>query len=206
MKAKQVRAEHEKLKTFWEQEGKRMRKTLGTPQLTRLHDSNAPGIDIRHLHNRFGWQAGGGVHCAGTLYRTENFIRIADEKRCGNKKGQTIHLEHTVPIATLALEIKNISKVTPYETLMWVLEHSVITAATHEERQTIVRSGQHRSSNVFTKDGDRGYPFRRYCSDRHLLIWDVVNCRLVDREAFTFDCHRQNIAAVLGWAGIKNWK
>jgi hypothetical protein len=202
--------ERDKLRKFWSEQGQRRLATTKTPLFTRLHNNVVRNSDIRHLHNRFGWQACEGKLCAGTLYRTEAFMLLADDRRCAIKAlGQTIHLEHTVPVATLAARIADFKRGTVDDTILWFLVHSVTTAVTDGqdcERQTMVQTGQSRLSHAFTTGHpDQDLPFRRYRADRHSPIWDLVTGKPVNPDRFTFADHRANITTALHWAGLTDW-
>lgn len=202
--------ERDKLQTFWSKQGRSMFGTLRTPQFLRLQSRIVRNIDIRHLHNYFGWQAGADRSCVGAVYRTEAFMRLPDERRCGTKAlGQTIHIEHTVPIATL---VRQLSMFLPHEAdeaIVWILARSVVTAVTGDidgERYTMVQSGLSRSSHVFTAGHlDECLPFRRYNEMKHSAIWNVVTGCLVDTKTFSFADHRASMATVLRWAGLDSW-
>jgi hypothetical protein len=62
--------------------------------------------NLRKFHDQLGWQAWGklekGGLCAGTIFRTRDFIQIKQAERCGSRNGQTVHIEHTVPIEKLS--------------------------------------------------------------------------------------------------------
>lgn len=205
-----ARAEGRRARAFWQREGERIRRTIGTPQCVRLHGNDIRNIDVRHIHNRFGWQAGGDTLCSGALYRTEDFIGLPEAERCGTKAlGQTVHIEHTVPVATLTRNIIGSDRIDPDDTVLWVLTHSVVTGVTDGptgERHRMVRRGQARRSHAFTPDhADHDRPFRRYDPAGHSPIWDVVRGERIDPERFSFADHREKIAMALGWAALDDW-
>ncbi|WP_294321217.1 hypothetical protein [uncultured Sphingomonas sp.] len=205
-----ARAEGDKAQAFWQREGERIRRTLSTPQCVRLHDNDIRNIDVRHMHNRFGWQAGGGTHCAGALYRTEDFMALPEADRCGTKAlGQTVHIEHTVPVATLTRYIVGSDRIDPEDTVLWVLTHSVVTGVTDGpagERHRMVRRGQATRSHALAPDQvDHDRPFRRYDPAGHSPIWDMVRGERIDPERFSFADHRHNIAVALRWAALDDW-
>ncbi|MEH3040535.1 MAG: hypothetical protein PGN21_10790 [Sphingomonas paucimobilis] len=205
-----ARSEGDKAQTFWRREGGRIARTLDTPQCVRLHGNDIRGIDVRHMHNRFGWQAGGNALCGGALYRTEDFMAMPDAARCGTKAaGQTIHVEHTVPVATLTRRIRDSERSHAEDTVLWILTHSVVTGVTDGptgERHRMVRRGQARQSYALTADhADHDLPFRRYDPTGHSPIWDVVRGERIDPERFTFADHRANIATALRWAQLTDW-
>lgn len=203
-------AEGNKARVFWQREGQRIRRTLRTPQCVRLHENDIRNIDVRHMHNRFGWQAGGQTLCAGALYRTEDFMALAEADRCGTKAlGQTVHIEHTVPVATLTRCIVGSDRIDPEDTVLWVLTHSVVTGVTDGptgERHRMVRHGQATRSHALTPDHvDHDRPFRRYDPAGHSPIWDIVRGKRIDPERFSFADHRENIAMALRWAALDDW-
>ncbi|HWJ71144.1 MAG TPA: hypothetical protein VNS79_13970 [Sphingobium sp.] len=212
MRAK-LQAETEKLRAFWSKQGSLMRSTVERTPFIRLHGNiggKSDKSDIRQLHNRFGWQAGEGRLCAGTLYRSEKFINLADHDRCATKAlGQTVHLEHTVPVAALARRIAGYERVTPDDTIAWLLGHSITAAVTDGincERRKMVQKGQAWTTHSLVGGHpDEGLPFRRYNPKEHSPIWDLVKGLPIDPDSFTFADHRANIATVLGWAGLDDW-
>ncbi|UYW26612.1 hypothetical protein OKC48_25730 [Methylorubrum extorquens] len=195
-----------KMRLFWSSRGKIISSSGMAPQLARISGGDVRNIDLRHLHNRFGWQAGGNVLCAGALYRTEAFITLPDEQRCGNKVGQTIHIEHTVPVVTLVEKPKTRKFQSSVDALIWLLGHSVTVAVRAGEgksdsdckRSNMVHAGQSRRTHVFEAEHeDEGLPFRRYDASKHSKIWDVVNQRSIDPDRFSFAEHRANMSKVL---------
>ncbi len=203
-------AEGRSAQAFWLREGDRIRRTPTTPQCVRLHDNDIRGIDVRHMHNRFGWQAGGSTLCAGVLYRTKDFMALPEAARCGTRAlGQTIHVEHTVPVATLARHLANADRADAVSTVLWILTRSVVTGVTDGpdgERHRMVRGGQSRQSYSLTPDhADHDRPFRRYDPARHSPIWDVVRGEPIDPDHFTFADHRANIETALRWAALDDW-
>ena len=65
---------------------------------------------IRQIHDFYGWMAKSGRngHCAGAIYRTEEFMARPAAERNGTRHvrtGRNIHIEHTVPVSVLADQI-----------------------------------------------------------------------------------------------------
>ncbi len=201
-----IETEHEKLKSFWCDQRERLDTLQCTPQFRRMLNGDVRGIDLRHIHDRLGWAAKNDILCIGALYRTEAFIQLRDEERCGNKRsGQTVHIEHTVPISTMVSQLRGLKPTRFSETLKWILRWSVVTAVRDgagQERHTMVRKGQSRSTNIFNVNHcDFQRPFRRYDDKKHSQLWDIVNVREIDHEKFSIADHVANIATVLKWAG-----
>ncbi|WP_066725788.1 hypothetical protein [Sphingomonas pituitosa] len=206
-----MEAERAKLERFWRQNGNKMRAVMETPLFRRLEAYDYRPIDLRHLHNKFGWQAGNNAHCVGAFYRTEAFMGLPDEGRCGTKKGQTVHIEHTVPIATLLHAIRSTRPQGSPQIATWILARSVTTAVAdgegrHTERRRIVKRGFARRSDVLTPGhGDQNFPFRRYDAESGARVWDLVSRRMVDPDGFNLADHHANLKIALDWAGLSHW-
>lgn len=86
-------------------------------QLDRLAkgstDKKAISNDLRKFHDRFGWMAkesSSAGKCSGALYRTQAFIQLPSDERIGKKRGQTVHIEHTVPVNVLSMRWLEVRK------------------------------------------------------------------------------------------------
>lgn len=209
-----IESENIKLKSLWSCRGNRISSSIAMPQLARICKTDVRNIDLRHLHDRFGWQAGRGVLRAGALYRTEAFMNMPDDQRCGRKVGQTIHIEHTAPVAILADKLGAYNIKGPVDVLIWLLAHSVTVAVRGGkcksdpdcERNNMVHLGQRDKTHVFEADHeDEGLPFRRYNASKHSKIWDVVNKHPIDPNEFSFADHRAVMSKALEWSGLDDW-
>ena len=182
-------------------------------QLRRLADGTgdkkAVGDDLRKVHDRFGWMAkesSPAGKCAGALYRTQAFMRLPADRRVGKKLGQTVHIEHTVPVNVLAtrwLEVRQDGQAhTLAPTFGWVMHHTVATAFHKEEQRTL--KGVSKSTECFV-EGAAGFgrPFKRYAGlfAQGGQVWDVYQGALVDPDQFSLDDHFNNVVALVEEAG-----
>jgi hypothetical protein len=184
--------------------------TSPPPQVARvLSDAEPdPGMAIRKFHDVLGWCAKGSVQtgglCCGAIFRTESFMALPQDMRCGSRLGQTVHIEHTVPINVLASKFRTAGQSKAAEAkVAWLLKHSVTTAMKKGQDAAFLK-GVTRSTTAFdpTSAGHQ-LPFRRYqqlfASEER--IWDVWNRREVDPNGFTFDEHFATVVSVLRSAG-----
>lgn len=172
------------------------------------------GHCIRQIHDYYGWMAKGGKHggCAGALYRSVEFMRLAPGARDGTRSpSRNLHIEHLVPVAVLErmLRHKRLELKSPFELHSMLLGNSICVALTYQEQLNLDRAGVARFDNeAFDPDGRRvGYhPFCRY---RPLLshskaighdfrIYNLVTGLEVDIEQFTFDDHLATLQAASG--------
>ena len=182
-------------------------------QLVRLASGDgstkAIGDDLRKFHDRFGWMAketSPGGKCAGALYRTKAFIQIPADKRVGKRAGQTVHIEHTVPVNVLAkrwIELRQSGRAQDLmPTFGWVMHHTVATAFEINEQKTL--KGVSRSTDCFAA-GTAGFdrPFKRYAGlyAQGGQVWDVYRGALVDPDQFSLDDHFGNVVALVEEAG-----
>ncbi len=160
---------------------------------------------LRRFHDRLGWKAKddlrrGGL-CSGAIYRTETFIRLAQDRRCGSRAGRTVHIEHTVPIGTLAdawarHRAEGVGSLA--RSYAWLLSHSVATAF-HDQEETHVAAFRH-TTHCFDQESDwYCRPFRRYDGLLNAggAVWDVFHGRLVDAHELTFASHFGTVLALL---------
>ncbi len=166
---------------------------------------DAPTVPrIRSIHNDFGFRANDESRngkCAGTIFRTELFIKT--EKRIGGKtkkEPKSIHLEHIVPANVLKNELKNRSFLPIHERADFLLKHSVVTALHNKEPSDGTFKGCSRSTNSFDKshpEYDR--PFLRYrrLFDKGGVVWNVFDKIKIDEEEFTFDHHYDVVRRLL---------
>ena len=63
-----------------------------------------PNVRTRNAHDFYGWMSKDGAWgaCRGAFYRSENYMKIALEKRSGKKSDIDedfgVHIEHTIPV------------------------------------------------------------------------------------------------------------
>jgi hypothetical protein len=167
------------------------------------------GMAFRKSHNEFGWKASETLEkfglCSGAIYRTENFIKQDRLKRCGTKRaGQTVHIEHTVPIAELNRQWpKHLGGRVPSlaETFAWVLFHSVSTAFDIVEKGDI--KGYESKNDAFLPGADDyGLPFKRYSKKAGpLKIWNVLAREEVIWDNWTFRDHFAMVEMLFEEAG-----
>lgn len=198
----------EQLRKYWSEGSVRMQRTLDVPSFGRLFEDDGKPIELRQLHNRFGWQSGARTHCAGAFYRTENFMNTAEP--CAVKaEGQNIHIEHTVTISELMQAIPEMPRRNRQEFLIHLLGLSVTTGVTDGldgERKTMVRPGMATRSRVLDRNHvSQNRPFCRYDPKKHSPIWDLVTGKKVDAETFNLGQHRANLKVALGWSGLDDW-
>ncbi len=163
------------------------------------------GMSFRHSHNLFGWKAGDSLDklglCSGALYRTENFMKTAQGNRCGKaRSGRTIHIEHTVPIATLNKAWKEVraNRVPSLaEAYAWMFVHSVTTAV-HADEMGGIR-GYERTTRALDRDAHWfNRPFVRYdFKEKPIVIWNVLTREKIDAATFSFADHFRMIGLLL---------
>lgn len=160
---------------------------------------------IRQIHDYYGWMAKRGPRgeCAGTLYRSIEFMKVERSARNGTQgPGRNVHIEHTVPVSDLEKTLKNhINEFQGASDLHWfLLRHSVCVALTAREERELKASGVPPSRNkAFNRRGERelDFPFRRYQhlashSTQRGFAFRIVNVVLgteVDLGKFTFEDH-----------------
>jgi hypothetical protein len=174
---------------------------LGTPAVL---PSRTLSDSLRKFHNTLGYQAWGtpeiGGVCAGTIFRTEQFINT--EIRVGEKFNKSVHIEHTVPIFVLQTELRKRCFSSYTEALVWLLKHSVTTA--FHQSETSHLKGVSKSSHAFDYASPHyEKPFSRY---RRLFVaggqvWNVYDRELVSPDQFGFDSHIQIIFRLFAEAG-----
>jgi len=171
---------------------------------------------IRQIHDFYGWMARHGKNglCAGTLYRTTNYLNIDMTSRDGSKRSsRNIHIEHTVPVADLnrllwqsSGKLESQSAENLHELL---IKHSICVAFSKHEEAAIGAAGIPSSRNhAFNEDGTPGkeypYPFRRYLPlvqelSKQGLDFNVINIvsnKSIDLQNFTFADHLSNLELV----------
>jgi hypothetical protein len=161
---------------------------------------------LRQFHDKLGFKAKGseadGGLCAGAIFRTQSFMETGS--RIGSKKGQSVHIEHTVPICVLRAQILSRSFSSYAEALTWLLKHSVTTAFHHPEQAHL--KAVSRTSEAFLP-ASVGYlrPFSRYGNVSALegMVWNVFDRKLVELRSFSFDDHIATVLRLMHEAGAE---
>ncbi len=175
---------------------------------------------IRQIHDFYGWMArhGRNGNCAGTLYRSLDFMQISPSERNGSKSSKrNIHIEHTVPVATLNNYLTNsINKFSSPESLHWnLIQHSICVGLSYiEEKQLSLAAVAKSSNDAFASDGHlvHDFPFRRYlpmaayAKSRNcdFVIIDITTGKEIDLENFTFTDHQESLERAAQYATSHN--
>jgi hypothetical protein len=184
-----------------------MRSGRPIPALARVFEPEREpkrrGDDLRAIHNYFGYKALGTLRrrglCSGAIYRTEAFLRMEQEDRSGARKNQTVHIEHTIPIHSLAWAIHE--ELPQYadgdweSALAWIIQHSVTTAFTKHQQTVGILHGYAKRSDVFDMDSPFFLkPFARYTPifDQGEKIYNVFTETAVERST-GFDDHTETV-------------
>ncbi|MET4481603.1 hypothetical protein [Bradyrhizobium sp. F1.13.3] len=142
---------------------------------------------LREFHNQLGYKALNGGLCAGAILRTQSFMDT--NPRIGSKLGQTVHIEHTVPVCVLESEIKKRKFSDSTEALAWYL------AGVRDSTDAL---------NPVSDEWDK--PFMRYktlFSDGG-IVWNVFDGEQVEPTRFTFDDHVDIVARLLRHVGAED--
>jgi hypothetical protein len=160
---------------------------------------------LRAFHNKLGFKALGtlskGGLCAGAIFRTQSFMNT--KNRIGSRSGQSVHIEHTVPICVLREQIQSRSFSNYSETLVWILKHSVTTAFNHCETEHL--KGMHIATKAFDRmlPEQKNKPFLRYKAlfDSKGEVWNVLTGEPIKPDRFTFNDHIEAVIQLLNTAG-----
>jgi hypothetical protein len=174
-------------------------------------DSLGPNHSIRQVHDFYGWMAKHGKNggCAGTLYRSVEFMSIEQRDRDGSKsQSRNIHIEHAVPVAALEKVLGvNAPRMKGPCDLHWLLMcKSVCVALSSNEERNLRLAGVPASrSNSFDQWGEckDQFPFRRYArlisyskdNNFDFRIFNVITGKEIDLENFTFQDHVKTMHA-----------
>lgn len=179
-------------------------------------DLTALGQSIRRFHNQLGYQAWGspedGGQCAGCLYKSAAFIGVAaEDRRSREEDGQpiTIHLEHTIPVATWTGRLQGLVDrgASRDEILRVVLANSIAVGVHFMQRHgdgNLVKPGLNAHSHVFTPGHeDEGLPFRRYreVDDPGYKIFNVVTGEQVNLQTHTLEQARADLVELVKQSG-----
>ena len=166
---------------------------------------------IRQIHDFYGWMAKPGKYgvCAGTIYRTENFMRMPLERRDGSKgPNRSVHIEHTVPVADLekSLHYRRAEFETPIDLHWFLMCHSICVAFSHKEELALsIAKVPNLRNDSFDVRGRLAhkFPFRRYrrlaeyaeARGESFRILNVVQGTTIDLDQFSFDNHIDTLGA-----------
>ncbi|MCW5722060.1 MAG: hypothetical protein KIS86_13045 [Devosia sp.] len=172
------------------------------------------GMPFRQTHNIFGWMAGNTLErrglCSGAIYRSERFMSLPLSQRNGSAGPrktlahlQNIHIEHTVPIKTLALRWSAYRQDRAPDVLdayAWMLIHSVSSAVHMAEKGGLGRYEQ--NTDAFdTQSMHYGLPFMRYTHMKSPpRIWNVLSGDIVDPQRWTFTDHFETVDRLIALA------
>lgn len=185
---------------------------IGKPVDEWCIDPEGVNNSIRKIHDFYGWMAKPGARgvCAGTLYRSVEFMKIKPQDRDGTKGvGRNVHIEHTVPVQVLKKALtSHISKLaTPADLHRFLMDHSVCVALSKSEEKSLTPAGvpSSRSPAFNERSGLKvdDYPFRRYEPLlKHLVrnqsefrIINIVSGEDIDLHKFSFDDHIATLEA-----------
>jgi hypothetical protein len=158
---------------------------------------------LREFHNILGYKALNGGLCAGSIFRTQSFI--ITQPRIGSKDGQTVHIEHTVPICILEFELKKRRFFDAAELLVWLLKHSVATAFRKGDEKKYLKGVSKTTNALDPHSSEQNKPFLRYKQlfADHGLVWNVFDKKEVEADRFTFDDHIDVVARLLKRVGAE---
>jgi hypothetical protein len=202
--ASKIKSEREQLVSHWKLVVAKWRDASSITQLAKIvlvangGASISLNSQLRQLHNKFGYKVVANGLCAGAIFRTRAFVNTPH--RVGTKIGQTIHIEHTVPVIELEREIRKRRFEGQEDALHWLLTHSVTTA--FHISQTRYLEGVSGRTDAFKDSAARGKPFMRYkrLFDDGEEVWNVFDRRIIQAEEFTFEDHTDLIIRLLAEA------
>src|ERR1700687_4869601 len=111
--------------------------------------------------------------------------------RIGSKLGQTVHIEHTVPVCVLETEIKKRKFSDSTEALAWLLRHSIATGFRKSDEVKYLARVKDSTDALNPASREWNKPFMRYkdlFSDKG-TVWNVFDGEKVEPTRFTFDDH-----------------
>lgn len=170
--------------------------------MQRLLNGSSSTMDVRKVHDVFGWCAKAPVRCVGAIYRSEAFMALEPHQRDASKpRGidrsrwpRNIHIEHTILASQLhRLWLDSTSDRDP----LFFVRNGIATALHVQEEQAL--GGDHRTINpCFDPGPSFGLPFRRYLGRvMGLRIWNVFMGERVNLETYSMDDHRNTVAALI---------
>ena len=163
-------------------------------------DDRKQKYKIRAIHDKLGYEAKEDGLCRGAIFRTEKFIKTTN--RSGTKsKGQTVHIEHTVPIAELDRQLRSRFYGRSAEGVEFLLNFSVCSAFNITEKSIAVPRGYNSKTDAFNAGHvDQSKPFRRYkpLFESGAVIWNVFDKVPVNPDSFDFDEHGDVVHRLIG--------
>lgn len=158
---------------------------------------------LREFHNQLGYKALNGGLCAGAIFRTQSFMDT--QPRIGSKLGQTVHIEHTVPVCVLDAELKTRNFSHYAEVLAWLLKHSVATAFRKSDETQYLKGVKNTTNAFHPASSEWNKPFLRY---KELFadggsVWNVFDGQMIEPERFTFGDHADIIVRLLRHVGAE---
>ena len=163
---------------------------------------------IRKLHDLFGFKAWGnalqGGLCAGCIYRTEEFINIGMEARTGQRGArhlpESIHVEHTVPVAALANHLSMLAcrGESDQSLQKFLISHSVATAVQRKQGHVVPTGIVAQGFARRAVDFETNRPFERYESNS---ILNILSDEKIDLASFSFSDHRAAMVELLDECG-----
>jgi hypothetical protein len=163
------------------------------------------GHAVRQIHDFYGWKAKDcrerrGV-CSGALYRSEGYLMIDPSARNGSRKTERdVHIEHTVPISVLVRALEKQCFATAADLHDFLMRHSVCAALSGDEERLLKTRFVPAYRHDAFKEGIRvaDHPFSRYSplvERGELHLFDIVSCKEIDIESFSFSDHIATLAA-----------
>ena len=201
-----IEREREQLLTYWsrlfgEDGGKLNQNSAPLQRLFARKKSTS--MDVRKVHDAFGWCAKKPKLCAGAIYRTEAFIAIEPSQRDPSKpRGvskerwpRNIHIEHTV----LASQLHRmwLDREPRGETdCTFFIANGVATAMHADEERAL--GTDYRTINPCFERGAEGLPFQRYRTlPKGAVIRNVYTGEAVDIQTYSLNDHRRTVRALL---------
>ncbi len=161
-------------------------------------DDRSKASKIRGIHDALEYRAMKNGLCRGAIFRTEKFVTTIH--RSGTKPHQTVHIEHTIPIAELDRQLRAKFFGQPEAATDFLLKFSVCTAFHMEEKSTGITQRYSSKSDAFDDDhADFERPFQRYrpLFAKPSVIWNVFDKVKVDPNTFDFDQHGEIVQRLI---------
>ena len=164
---------------------------------------------IRKLHDLFGFKAMGnalqGGLCAGCIYRTEEFVNIGMEARTGQRGArdlpESIHVEHTVPVAALANHLSMLAcrGESDQSLQKFLISHSIATAVQRKQGHVLPKGIVAQGYARRAVDFEENLPFKRYTPDTSIL--NILSGEKIDLASFSFSDHQVAMVKLLDECG-----
>ena len=177
-----------------------------------------PNVRTRNAHDFYGWMSKDGAWgaCRGAFYRSENYMKIALEKRSGKKSDIDedfgVHIEHTIPVDVILESIwhcrKTFESISNDQMLQKKLYEkflsiSVCTAVTRKEEKTCIPK-EYESKHPDFADGrllnmdslNEVLPFKRYNFENGLRLFEVINGTEISPDSWSLKDHTELMSKV----------